>query len=542
MTQPHQVNMGWLQNEAARIAQQQAQREAAMGTKDFYNLETDYVTYFRIAPPWSAAGAFGRSIGRHYQIPGSRAGKKGDICLANWPALSMQCPLCAVYEKLYEDSPKKSPPKEEAYQSKRREYFYVNAFIIGRSPRVNQGTEDVPQWVDGAFEPMQEDPLRCRILKLSPKTFNYFVQQYWTTKINITSASDGVMCMVQVTGTGKATRYTENMAGSNGVHGFQPQQSKLFETEEHIANALSSINDLDGIWKQPDDAAVQEINQIAFGVSSRWGQQIGVPTVAGAATLPGAILQPPAAHAALALPAPGVAPSPALPLAPGTLALPAPPVQPPAGVAPATPVGIVPPAPPAVPAGAPAQVTAPPPPPGAAAPPGTPPVAPPATVAAPGAPPAFAVPGALPPAPGAPPPPAVPGAPPPTAPAPAAAPPATAAPMAPPPAAPPPPPAAGTLPPGPPTAPAPGTAPAAAAPGPAPAAAAPGPAPAPAAVAAAPAAPIGTEKPEGSPECFGQHHVKSNHADPTVRVICQGCHWATVCEVSPANMALKAAG
>ncbi|KKL61554.1 hypothetical protein LCGC14_2194130 [marine sediment metagenome] len=253
----HQVNMGWLQNEAARVAQQQAQREQAMGTKDFYNLESGYITYFRIAPPWSAAGAFGRPIGKHYQVQGSRSGNKGDICVANWPGLQIQCPLCAVYDNLYENSPRKSPPKEEAYQCRRREYFYVNAFILGRSPRVNQGTEEVPRWVDGAFEPMQEDPLRCRIVKLSPKSFNYFVTQYWQTKIDITSAYEGVLCMITVTGLKKATRYTENMAGTQGMQGFQPQQSPLFETNEHIAQALGTINDLDAIWKQPEQAREQ---------------------------------------------------------------------------------------------------------------------------------------------------------------------------------------------------------------------------------------------------------------------------------------------
>ena len=100
--QHHALNMDWLNQEAARIAAQQKQRDESRGTKDFYNLESGFVTYFKIGTPWSAQGAFARPIGRHYGIPGSRSGKKGDLCLGNWPSLNIACPLCAVYQKLLE--------------------------------------------------------------------------------------------------------------------------------------------------------------------------------------------------------------------------------------------------------------------------------------------------------------------------------------------------------------------------------------------------------------------------------------------------------
>lgn len=526
----HPLNMNWLQDSAARIAHQQAKREEAMGTKDFYNLETGYITYFRIAPPWSADGAFGRGIGRHYQVPGSRAGKKGDICLGNWPHLPAECPLCSVYGRLYEENPKKSPPREEAYLCRRKEYFYVNAFVVGRSARVNQGTEDSPQWVDGQFEPMVEDPTRCRIIRLSPKSFSWFVTQGWNLQADITHPTEGVLCMVAMSGVNKQTRYIESLAGTNSIHGFQPVRSRLFETDEQINEAMGTINDLDKIWKLPDDTVVHEINQLAFQVNSRYGQQVGVPTPAGAMTLPGATTMPPAATAAPAVQVPGMAPPPDQPPAPGTTAPPEPPAPP--DVPTGTPA----------PAVEPATASAPPPVSGAAAPMTV--LAPPHPVSPP--PSSTAGQAQTPPAGDT-----APASTPPQAPAPAGAlqlptppmAPATSlgpnqvAPPAPPPGpepTPPGPPSPATIAPPPPPAPASASA-APVAPGMPPVA--PGAAPAASSAPASVTPPSG--RPEGSPECYGQHHLKKNHQDPVVRAECQACEWENVCEVSPENMALK---
>lgn len=536
--QHYALNMDWLGQEAARIAAQQKQRDESRNTKDFYTLESGYITYFRISPPWSPLGAFARPIGRHYDIPGSRVGKRGDICLGNWHGLNISCPLCAVYQRMLEDSPRKSPANDEAWRSQRREYFYINAFVLGRTPRVNQGTEEVPQWVDGTFERLEEDPLRCRIIKLSPKSFNYFVTQQTNFKIDITNPHEGVLCMITVTGIpkSKSIRYSENLAGTHGMQGFTPERSRLFETDEQIAHALSSINDLDVIWKLPDDTAVQEINQLSFQITSRHGQQIGAPTPAGAMTLPGAMLTPPAAAAAPAYSVPGAANSPALPPAPGTMAPPPlapqqaalpvgipgqiaqPPVASVAGVTAPNPVAPAP--------AAPVATVAPPLPPGPVAPsqpppPAPPPMAPPAAtapVAPPQAPPAVGQPTAPPsPSPALPPPPSPGVVPPPVAVAPTASalPPPPQPPAPPNPAVPAPPPAPGSV-----------------------ASAAPA-----AALVAAPAtsAPaIPSEVPAGAPDCFGKHYNLKNDPDPVVGAKCHACAWEAVCEVSPVNMALKA--
>lgn len=201
----------------------------------------------RPLPPTNSRGILGKLVGKHYFNGTALSSIKSKTCVAvtNEEVENAVCPICSVGDRILSQYPQ---------------------LELGRWHR--PGSAYFIQAVD-----RKDTAPTSKIYRLTPAVYNWLVLQVETlleNGVDLTDLNQGmdvkITKIIKQTKRGERTEYDKTLWNLTGV-------TPITTDQDTLNKILESMQNLDDIWKYPDDEGIADLNKTASDILTHFTRQ-----------------------------------------------------------------------------------------------------------------------------------------------------------------------------------------------------------------------------------------------------------------------------